>query len=154
MTSNDDYLSDPELHREPTARQRLGELIRLMPYQTDPDDSVCAERIARLQETVRKEEEDEEARERNRGRLESVPSIHSESSARSGITICTDDIPPNFHPAGTTWSHPVPIAGEEWDRWLVRGIPHVERCIEISRLVLINDFHLWIGGYPAGFCIS
>ena len=147
-SSCEDVPSYPEQYRGPTARQRLGELIRLRPYQTDPYDNACAERIAQLQETIRMEDEDEQARERNQGRNESIPSSHSGSSAHSGITICTDDILPNFRPRETNWIQPVPDEGLEWGRWLNNGIPHVERCIELFRLVLIGDFPLMNRGVP------
>ena len=91
VTSTDEHLSGPELYHEPTAQQRLDELIRLRPHQTDPDDHACAERINRLQETIRSENEDEQSRERNQGRLGSIPSVHSDQSSISGIAIFTDD---------------------------------------------------------------
>ena len=91
VTSTDEHLSDPELYHEPTAQQRLGELIRLRPHQTDPDDHACAERINRSQETIRSKNEDEQARGRNQGRLESIlvftPTKASARESRFALTI-------------------------------------------------------------------
>ena len=119
------YQSDPEQYREPTARQRLGELLRLRPYQSDPNGVACAERIKRLGETVRKEGEDELGRQRS-----VLPGTDSQSvssgreSSHSGISICTDDIPPNYNPPLLIRSNPISAEGIERDRWLNDGIPH------------------------------
>ena len=141
---------DPERSRGPTARQRLGELLRLMPYQTNPDDLACDERIAELEETVMKEEEEEAARQRNIAQNMTTQNISSdEENVRSGISIRTEDIPPNYNPPlSERRSNPIPADGTEWDKWIYDGIPNPLTCMELFRSVLIGDFPLMNRGVP------
>ena len=53
------YQSAPEQYSEPTARERLGQMLRMRPYQSDPNDAACSERIVLLEDTVRQEDEND-----------------------------------------------------------------------------------------------
>ena len=127
----------------------LGGLLRLRPFQSDPNDAECAGRIARLEETVRKEDEDEMERRRNPCRNTSAPSGSTvRASSRSGISICSDDIAPHFDPPLIIRSNTAPAEGLEWGRWRNDGIPHPLHFVELFRLVFIGYFPLMNSGVP------
>ena len=67
--------SDPEQYSEPAARDRLGQLLRHQPFQSETNNTSRAERIARLTDVSNKEDERKEARQRNCGRHTSVPTV-------------------------------------------------------------------------------
>ena len=71
------------------------------------------------------------------------------ASSQSGISITTDDVPPDFD----QWvilrsTNPVPAEGVDWGRWLNNGIPYPLHCMELFRLVLIGGFPLLHRGVP------
>ena len=126
-----------------------------MPYQTNLDDIVRAERIARLEEIVRTEDDKEAVRQRNIAQNMNPKNVSSDgASVPSGISINTDDIPVDRDPPlAERTINPIPEAEIEWGRWLESGIPNPLTCIELSRLVLIGDFPLMNRGAPGGFCV-
>ena len=107
------YHSDPELNNEPSERQRLGDLLRMRPYQIDPNDPVCADRIDRVEESIRNHDADERRSHLNpEPRSSEQRAISVRASAQSGISITTDDMPPDFNePLLLRSTNPIPSEG-------------------------------------------